>query len=510
MESIVLWKGRSWRAALFFALAVFAARLCAFQSDDLAALSRRVKDLMSQGRFEQAIPICEQLVRAVPGNTGLLLNLGMAEQMAGHPDKAIPRFEEVLKAEPNSLPALNSLASSELQIDRPKAAIAPLKKLLALQPANHETRGMLAGALLGAGDLDEAAVEYRKLTAEAPADPKALYGLGSTYQELSARLYDRLTRNGPQSAYVAALIGASRLKSQQYHSAFFFFKEAARSQPELRGVHSGLAAIYRKAGHADWAAIEEKEEDSLPPPNCATNPAECHFLQNRYPEAAQAARPESSDAVLYWSIKAYDQLALEAFALLEAAPESVELHAWRAHLAHSRNRDIEAVSEWRAALKLSPGNSRLEGELATSLFLARDYTSAIPILEARMKGDAKSPDLNFMMGECLLRIEQPDKAVPYLETALQANPDMLPAHAALGLSLAKLNRDREAIPHLEKAIELDDDGALHYQLAHAYQDVGNAARAETLMAQYQDIQKRNQEEKEEVTHDVQITGPSVK
>jgi tetratricopeptide (TPR) repeat protein len=127
-----------------------------------------------------------------------------------------------------------------------------------------------------------------------------------------------------------------------------------------------------------------------------------------------------------------------------------------------------------------------------------------------MKGDAKSPDLNFMMGECLLRIEQPDKAVPYLETALQANPDMLPAHAALGLSLAKLNRDREAIPHLEKAIELDDDGALHYQLAHAYQDVGNAARAETLMAQYQDIQKRNQEEKEEITKDVQITGPYMK
>jgi tetratricopeptide (TPR) repeat protein len=511
MELKVSWKGRPWvRAAFFFALTVLSARLCAFQSEDLAALSRQVKELMSQGRFEQAIPICERLVKALPGNAGLLLNLGMAEQMAGHPERAIPRFEEVLRVEPNNVPALGSLASSQLQLDQPKAAIAPLKKLLALQPSNHKAGGMLAGALLGAGDLEEAAVQYRKLTGEAPADPKALYGLGKTYQELSARLFDRLTRNGPQSAYVAALIAASRLKSQQYHSAFFFFKEAARSQPSLRGVHSGLAAIYRKAGHADWAAIEEKEEDSLPPPNCATNPSECYFVQNRYAEAAQAARPEASDAVLYWAIKAYDQLALEVFARLEAAPESVELHAWRAQLAHSRNRDLEAVSEWRAALKLSPGNSRLEGELATSLFLARDYSSVIPILETQMKSDAKSPDLNFMMGESLLRTEQPDNAVPYLETALQANPNMLPAHAALGLSLAKLNRDREAIPHLERALGLDDDGALHYQLARAYQELGNATRAETLMTQYQEIQKRNQEEKEEITNDVQITGPYVR
>jgi tetratricopeptide (TPR) repeat protein len=511
MELIVLWKGRPrTRAAFFLALTVLSARLYAFEGEDLAALSSRVKELMSQGRFEQAIPICERLVKAVPGNLGLLLNLGMAEQMAGHSEKAIPRFEEVLRAEPNNVPALNSLASSELHLDQPKAALAPLRKLLALQPSNHSARGMLAGALLGSGDLDEAAVQYRKLTEEVPADSKALYGLGKTYEASSARLNDRLTKSGPQSAYVAALIGASRLRSQQYHSAFFFFREAQRSQPYLRGVHSGLAVIYRRAGHDDWSAIEEKEEDSLPPPDCAKIPSECYFVQNRYADAAKAAGPGASDATLFWGIKAYDQLALEVFARLEAVPESVELHAWRAQLAHRRNRDLEAVAEWRAALKLSPGNGRLEADLTTSLFLAHDYNAAIPMIESQMTGNAKSPDLNFMMGESLLRIEQPDKAVLYLETALQTNPDMLPAHASLGLSLAKLNRDREAIPHLEKALELDDDGALHYQLARAYQQAGNATRADAVMAQYREIQKRIQEEKEEITKDVQITAPYVK
>jgi len=84
---------------------------------------------------------------------------------------------------------------------------------------------------------------------------------------------------------------------------------------------------------------------------------------------------------------------------------------------------------------------------------------------------------------------------------------MLPAHASLGLALAKLNRNRDAVPHLEKALDLDDDGSLHYQLAHACQQDGNASRAAALMIQYQEIQKRNQEEKEEITQDVQITPP---
>jgi len=499
-------KGRlAWRAAFF----LFPATLFAQpQPDDPAAISRRVKELMSQGRFEQAIPLCEQLVKALPGNTGLLLNLGLAQQMAGHPDKALPVLDQVLKAEPENVPALNSFASAALQVGEPKAAVPPLRKLRALQPSNLETLRMLAGALLGSGDLDEAAAQYRKLTGQAPADTKAWYGLGKTYQEQSARLFDRLEKHGPQSAYVAALIGASRLKAQQYHSAFFFFREAARFRPPIRGVHSGLAVIYRKAGHADWAAFEEKQEDDLPAPDCAAYPSECLFVQNRYAEAAKAAgAPAASDSALYWAVKAYDQLALEVFARLEALPESVEVHALHAQLAHGNHQDLEAAAEWRAALKLSPGNPRLESELAMSLFMARDYTSAIPLIEKQMRGDARSPNLNFMMGESLLRTEQPDQAIPYLEAALRVNPNMLPAHASLGLSLAKLDRGRDAIPHLEKALDLDDDGALHYQLAQAYRKAGDNARADTLTRQYQEIQKRNTEDKEEITKDVQITAP---
>src|SRR5438270_12566487 len=91
------------RAAFFFFALVWSVR---GQTDQLADQSRRGKELMAQGRFEDAIGVYREMVKAMPGNPGLLLNLALAEQMAGHPDEAIPHFETVLKAEPNSIPAL--------------------------------------------------------------------------------------------------------------------------------------------------------------------------------------------------------------------------------------------------------------------------------------------------------------------------------------------------------------------------------------------------------------------
>ena len=155
---------------------------------------------MAGGHFEEAIPICEQLVKAMPGIPGLVLNLGLAEEMAGHPDKAAPRFKEVLKVEPGNVPALTSLATVQLQLNHPQLALVPLKKLLTLEPSNHDARGMFAGALMGADQFDEAAEQYRKLTAEDATDAKAWYGLGKAYESLAGRSLERISQHAPESA----------------------------------------------------------------------------------------------------------------------------------------------------------------------------------------------------------------------------------------------------------------------------------------------------------------------
>ena len=480
------------------------AALAAAQTD-LAAASHQAKELMAAGRYDEAVPIYQKLVAAVPDNPGLILNLGLAEEMGGHPAQAIPHFQTVLRAQPDNVPALTSLGTSALQNNQPRVAIPPLEKLLTLQPDDSNARGMLAGAYLTLNRPEEAASQYRKITDLDATDPKAWYGLGKAYEASAACAFDQLAKAAPQSAYVAALLADSRYQRKQYRSAFFFYHQAESKLPDLPGLHIGLAHVYESSGHADWAASERSSEQKLPAPNCSVPNAECHFLKGDFLAAAKF--PGSKPETLFWTTRAYNQLAVNAFDRLGHLPESVEIHALKAQILHGHRQDGEAAAEWRKALALAPDNPRIQTELAGSLVQAHNYDQAIPLLTTLHVQEPDAPDLNFLLGESYWRTQQLEKAVPYLTAALEADPQLLPAHAALGMVYATLNQNAQAVPHLVKAVTLDDDGSLHYSLARAYQANGNTAQAQKAMAEYQQIKKKNQQVDDELAQQSAIVPP---
>ena len=462
---------------------------------------------MASRRYEDAIPIYRQLVLAAPGNPGLLLNLALAEHMAGHERESIPHFEAVLKAQPRLLPALLSLAAARLSLDQPELAVTALRTALRVDPNNSDARGMLAGALNSAGHFEQAASEYRKLTETSPGDARAWYGLGASYQSLARNAFDRLQKIDPQSPYVLALVADTRVQRRQYRSAFFFYREALASLPELHGLHAALADVYRKTGHADWAAAEDSKERQLAPADCRVHPAECAFVAGHDLDAASLpARGEPSAEALYWRARAANELALQAFYRLGGLPASVQMHELKAQIARDQDQHLESVREWRAAIELAPGDTHLREELAASLFLAADYRAAFEEAGKLFAGGVNSAMLNFTAGNSLLQLEEPEPAVPYLERALALDSGMMPAHAALGLALARIGKNAEAIPHLQRALPFDDDGNLHYQLARALQSTGQPRAAE-VMAEYQRIVKKNEEEKQQVAQEAQITAP---
>ena len=87
---------------------------------------------MAAGRYAEAVPIYRGLVAAMPGNPGLLLNLGMALHMSGEDAEAIGPLEAALRIQPGLLPANLFLGASNLRLGRPAAATAPLQKVLLL------------------------------------------------------------------------------------------------------------------------------------------------------------------------------------------------------------------------------------------------------------------------------------------------------------------------------------------------------------------------------------------
>ncbi|MDR3698854.1 MAG: tetratricopeptide repeat protein, partial [Candidatus Sulfopaludibacter sp.] len=350
------------RLALFY----FASGLWG-QTEDQAKTAQHAKELMAAGKYEEAIPIYRSLVTALPGNAGLVQNLAIAEHMAGHELEAIPHFEAVLKTQPN----------------------------------NILMRNMLAGALLEAARFEQASAQLRELTALSPDDPHAWYGLGMSYQGLAEAAFDRLQKANATSPYVAALVADTRVKRRQYRSAFFFYSETLKQLPALHGIHAALAEVYRKTGHPDWAAEEDKTEAALAAPDCKAHAAECEFLAGHDAHLTKAPAGTPSPEALYWQAKAANELALQAFFRLGQLPESVELHQLRADIARAQGQHQEAVQEWRAALALMPGNPALERELAVSLFLAADFRTALELTRELLKAQPRSAEFNFMAGDSL-------------------------------------------------------------------------------------------------------------
>lgn len=482
-----------WRALLLLPAAI----LCCAQTDTLARKSSQVKQLMSEGRFAEAVPLCQELVQALPDNPGLRLNLGLALQMSGRNRDAIPEFERVLKAQPANLPALLSLGMARLQTNDPARAVAPLEKAVAMDAANVNARGMLAGALLRCGRPADAATHYLKLTAAAPGDPKVWDGLGRAYEALAQKAFEQLSDTAGGSPEWLSLVAESRLVRRQYRSAFFFYKQALERNASFAPAVEGLAEVYRATEHTDWAA---RQAAKLGKPDCVREKQSCAFAAGRFAEAA--AGPS-----LYWRIRSFNELAKQAYAHLGSLPESVEVHAVKAQIAADQGRRMDAVAEWQAALKLAPGDPNLEQQLGAALQAAGDFKSALPIFERLLAANRGSAEMNFYVGDLLLRMEEAEKAEPYLAKAVEADPKLMPAQAALGLALMKTGKTEEAIRHLEPALASDQDGSLHYQLARAYQAGGNAEKSRALLARYQELQKRSKAEESELEAKAQITAP---
>ncbi len=478
------------------------------QTDKLAEESHRAKELIADRRYAEAIPLYEHLVKALPGNVGLLLNLGLAEEMAGRHARAIPHLETVLKADPRNVPALASLSMARLQLNQSREALPILRRLVALEPKDVNALGMLADAELNQKMLEDAARHYRQLTDENSADPRTWFGLGKAYEALATNTFGRLNKLAPRSPYVAILLAETRLQRRQYRSAFFFYRDAEKTLPDLPGLHAGLSTVYRATGHGDWAEAEQKHEEAIPPPDCVEQPAACAYLAGHYLDAVKTIPPQASPATLFWVTKAYNQLAANAFERLSQLPESMQVHALKAQTLHDHKQDLEAVEEWRAALKLSPDDATLKRELASALFDAKDYQGAIPLVEEQLRQDPKSRELNYLLGASLWRMEQAEKALPYLQAAVRGNEELLPADSELGLALVALGKNAEAIPYLKKGLALDDDGSSHYSLARAYRAAGQTQLAAETMQEYQRIQQQNQQINDQLAKEAEITAPA--
>jgi predicted Zn-dependent protease len=475
--------------------------------EDLADKARRGKEAMADGRFDDAAALYAEITRALPGEPGMLLNLGMALSMAGRPREAVPPLQAALKVRPDLLPAWLFLGLSEMELGRPERAVEPLEKVVAAQPDNQEARRRLADALWSLDRFEAAIREYGELSRQAPLDPRAWYGLARSHEGVARLAFERLQRSAPESQAITLLVAQQMAEEGKLANAFRLYREALAKQA-VAEAHEAVARIYEQSGHPDWAATERERARAVPAPDCRSPTLECDFRAGRYSAVMEAARRLATSEDLYWLWRAAHELAREAFDRLDALPPSPEAVLRRAERARVQHRLLaDTIAELRQAAEAWPRDDRIRKELAAALFLANNAEEARPILEELLRREPDSAEFALLLAETWLKSLQPAKAIPLLERALQREPTLVSARAALGRAYLDAGDMAKAIPALEAALATDKDGSLHYQLARAYRATGQPEKARAAIARFEELRKASEAEAEGLREEFKITAP---
>ncbi len=488
-------------------LLFLAASLLQAQSPAQAEKANRAKSLLGENKFAEAAALYTDLVKSIPNNPGLLLNQGMALHMAGEDAKAIPPLESALRLNPSIPPAMLFLGASYLRTGQPAKAMVLLEKFVSIDPNHAEARQMLVDAATASGQPHRAVPHLEKLSQLDPRQPAVWYELGRNYEGLAAEAFGQLEKGFPESGPFFAVLANSRSKISQSKAAFFFYRKALAQSPNLRGLRSSLAAIYRQNDHPEWALHEEAAEAKLPKLNCAVKTPECEFNAGRYQSAIRLSRVRNTAENLYWRVQCFNVLAADAFAKLNALPESPESARLLAETQRELGRHAEAATAWQNALRLAPGNPEFERELAAAWMNAKQYIEAQKLTDTLLAREPNAPDLNHLQGDLFLAQQLAEQAIPFLEKAVKADPLLLPAQASLARALLQAGRAAEALPHVTAALPIDTDGSLHFQLARAYQSSGQAEAAKTAMAKYQEIRTRSRKQDQFLEEELKISPP---
>ena len=273
-------------------------------------------------------------------------------------------------------------AEQAMADERYPEAIRLFTELLKSDPANTGLRMNLGLACHSAGQYARAAEQFEAVLKSRPDFAPASLLLGLSYARLGepAKAVPPLERahEADPANYTAHFELANALRaSSRYEEAAGHYYQLVQRNPNFAPAWQGLVLAYTLlAKRAPAAALS-------PEPACPADPLACEFDEGRYWQIADAVRNDGSPRAQYWRKRAWSALAGRAFANFAALPPTGETHELLAEIYDAQDKRAEAIDEWKQALELTPD----------------------------------SAEVNYRLGEALLRSGKPAEARPYLQKA---------------------------------------------------------------------------------------------
>jgi tetratricopeptide (TPR) repeat protein len=226
-------------------------------------LFKQAQDFTSEGRFEDAARIYQQIVQRDPTSFAALNNLGVIYSHTGDYRRAAEAYERALTVRPHSFPVLMNLGIVYFKGGDYKRAVTPLSQAVSIQPQSFQALALLAISEYSSGDFADARGHLAKAVATQPGNPTLEYMLGESYLRTGQeqKLIDMFQQTVEQtSATDHMLLGTAYDGLGRIDNAIWEFKAAAAISPNALDVHFGLGYLYWKRHDYAQASAEFDRE----------------------------------------------------------------------------------------------------------------------------------------------------------------------------------------------------------------------------------------------------------
>jgi predicted O-linked N-acetylglucosamine transferase (SPINDLY family) len=196
--------------------------------------------------------------------------------------------------------------------------------------------------------------------------------------------------------------------------------------------------------------------------------------------------PRHGDALHLLGVVAFQRN--EKFAAVDYIGQAIdadrrrpEYHNSLGNVYRTLGRPVDAIAEFREALRLKPDFSFAYNNLGIVLADCGQHRGAVACFEQAVQLDQRNVQAWMNLGSALLDFGEPADAAACFECAIEVEPNQGRAFEQLGRCRARLGRVEEAIPAYERAVTLQAAAApasLLKELAAGYLQLKRSAEAE--------------------------------
>ena len=409
--------------------ALIRARKLAPDNPDILFMMAQVS--MSQNYFEDAIPLLESGLKIAPARADLLAALGESYFMAGKVDKAIEQFKQLIEVE-NSARSYAFLGLSYRNVGRFDEATQQFERGLRLDPHNALCMFNLGFIAERQGDAAAAETHFQDALKANPDLPDPLLELANlriARKQLAEaaellRKYVKVSHDPATGYYKLAMVERSLHQTQAAERDLGVFKTMSRNASpgpypfqhlfDYLDNRAKLAPAERQHLDVEQLSAQIKEHPD--------QPEDLYLLAETYLKAGSIPAAQETIARLD-KISAGDFHTSTGLGVLLA----------RYHLYDA------AIEHLEAALKVNPESDEVNFDLADAMFRAKRYPQA---LEAARRVSEPGQDDSAYLGlvaDINAHLGDVQSATDMYRKAIQRNPDNDQNYLSLALIQLRAN-----------------------------------------------------------------------